>query len=79
MSRKEYLSKKYEYFSDKKLFITTKAHCPVLIMPVMKATFQFENCNHIWHIKRNETELKIVSKGFRKLRINTNKMEVKTL
>ena len=79
MSRKAHPSKKYGYFSDKKLFITTKAHSPVLIMPITKTPFKFENCNHIWHIKRRETESEIVEKGCRKLNINPEKMEVKTL
>jgi len=78
MSRKTHPSKKYGYFSDKKLFITTKAHCPVLIMPITKTLFQFKKCNHIWHIKRRETESGIVTKGCQKLKITPEKIEVKT-
>jgi hypothetical protein len=79
MSRKIHASKKHGYFSDKKLFITTKAHCPVLIMPISDAPFNFKNCDHIWHIKRSETELEIITEGCRKLQINPEKMETKSL
>lgn len=79
MSRKEHANKKHGYFSDKKLFITTKAHCPVLIMPISNTAFNFKKCSHIWHIKRRETELEIVAKGCEKLKINPEKIEVKSL
>lgn len=79
MSRKIHPTKKHEYFSDKKLFITTKAHCPVLIMPITETPFKLQNCEHIWHIKRSDTEPVIVAKGMKKLGINPERMEVKTL
>jgi hypothetical protein len=79
MSRKEHHSKSKGDFSDKKLFITTMARCPVLIMPSTDTPFNFENCEHIWHIKRRETETEIVQKGVKKMGINPTKMEVKSL
>jgi len=79
MSRKKHYTKKYGYFSDKKLYIITKAHCPVLIMPFTDVSFNFNKCKHIWHIKLKETELEIVAKGCRKLKINPKKIEVKSL
>ena len=48
-------------------------------MPITKTPFRFEDCNHIWHIQRRETEPEIVEKGCRKLKIDAEKMEVKTL
>jgi len=79
MSRKAHQSKKHGYFSGKKLFITTNARCPVLIMPITDALFKFKSCNHIWHIKRRETESKIVEKGIKKLKIDPEKMQTKSL
>jgi nucleotide-binding universal stress UspA family protein len=66
-------------FTDKKLFITTMARCPVLIMPITDTPFNFENCEHIWHIKQKETETEVVLGGTTKLGINPAKMEVKSL
>ena len=48
-------------------------------MPITNTPFQFENCNHIWHIQRRETESEIVKEGCEKLEINPEKMEVKSL
>lgn len=79
MSRKAHPTKKQGYFSDKKLFITTMARCPVLIMPFTDTSFDFKNCEHIWHIKRQETETKIVRKSIKKIGINPTKLEVKSL
>jgi hypothetical protein len=79
MSRKEHLSKQKGYFSNKKLFITTMARCPVLIMPFTSTPFNFENCEHVWHIKRRETETEVVRKGIKKIGINPAKVEVKSL
>ena len=69
MSRKEHPSKKYGYFSDKKLFITTKAHCPVLIMPITKTPLSI----------KITVDLKGIENGCKNLKINPKKMEVKTL
>jgi hypothetical protein len=79
MSRKVHPTKGYEYFSDKKLFITTKAHCPVLIMPITDTPFHLPSSEHIWHVKRRDTEPVVVAKGMEKLGINPERMEVKTL
>lgn len=78
MSRKAHATQSGGYFSEKKLFIIAKAKCPVLIMPTTDATFQFEGCEHIWHIKRKETEPEIVAKGIRRLGIDAKRMEEKT-
>lgn len=78
MSRKEHESKEHGYFSDKKLFITTNAKCPVLIMPFTDTPFKFTNCNHIWHIKRKATESEIVERGMKNLEIDPEKMQVKS-
>ena len=79
LSRKEHPSKKNGYFSEKKLYITAKAHCPALIVPISDTPFKFNQCKHIWHIKRNESETEVVKKGLAKLKIKPEKMEVKTL
>ena len=79
LSRKAHPSKKNGYFTNKKLFIATHAHCPVLIMPFTKTNFKLEDCNHVWHIQRKKSESKVVSKGMTKLRIKPEKMEVKSL
>ena len=79
MSRKRHPTKSKGQFSDKKLFITTMARCPVLIMPSTDTLFHFEQCEHIWHIKRRKTEKRIVENGIKKLNIDAAKMEVKTL
>ncbi len=79
MSRKEHHSKEKGHFSDKKLFITTISRCPVLIMPFTSTPFNFENCEHVWHIKQRETETQVVLKGIKKMGINPAKMEVKSL
>jgi hypothetical protein len=79
MSRKAHPKKDKGYFGEKKLFITTMAHCPVLIMPFTKKPFSFETCEHIWHIQRKETERAIVKKGIKNLKIDPATMEVKSL
>ena len=79
MSRKKHPSKKYGYFSAKKLFITTKAHCPVLIMPNSNTPFNFKNCKHIWHIIQGENESSIVDQSCQNLKINPEILESKTL
>ena len=79
MSRIAHPTKKQGYFSDKKLFIATKAHCPVLLMPIIEEPFEFSKCEHIWHIKRRETEPVLVAKSMSKLNIYPERMEVKTL
>ena len=79
LSRKIHAVKKYEYFSDKKLFLITKARCPVLILPITDTPFRLQNCEHVWHIKRKDTEPVVVAKGMEKLGIDPERMEVKTL
>ncbi|MEO1258566.1 MAG: universal stress protein [Bacteroidota bacterium] len=79
LSRKIHPVKKYEYFSSKKLFIITKARCPVLILPITDAPFRLQNCEHVWHIKRRDTEPVVVAKGMEKLGVDPERMEVKTL
>lgn len=79
LTRKSHASKKQGYVSEKKLFITTKAKCPVLIMPFMEKPFKFENCSHIWHIKRNASESKFVEKWNKFLSINQAFVEEKSL
>lgn len=78
MSRRGHSTKENGYFSEKKLFITTKAHCPVLIMPITQTDFQFKNCSHIWHIKRKKKETEIVATGMKNLEINPNVLETKS-
>ena len=78
MSRKTHPSRKNGYFSDKKLFIITMTHCPVLIMPETESLFKFENCEHIWHIKQKESETKVVMEGIQRLGANPSKMETKS-
>jgi len=79
MSRKKHPSKKNGYFSDKKLFITTKAHCPVLIMPITSTSFSLKDSQRIWHIKRRATESEVVALGLKKLSIKPESLEVKSL
>lgn len=79
MSRKAHPIKEKGHFSDRKLYITTMARCPVLIMPFTETSFCFKNCEHIWHVKRKETETEIVKKGVERLNIDPAKMEVKLL
>lgn len=79
MSRKKHPSKKNGYFSDRKLFITTKSRSPVLIMPSTNTPFSLEESQRIWHIKRRETESAIVSKGLSQLSIKPECLEVKSL
>ncbi len=79
MSRKAHLSKKQGHFSDKKLFITTMSHCPVLIMPFTSTPFMFENCEHIWHIAQRETETEVVQEGIKRMGLTPAKMKKKSL
>ncbi len=79
MSRKAHPSKKHGHFSEKKLSVTTRARCPVLIMPDTDMPFNFTDCEHVWHIERRASESPVVEKYSKKLDINPAKAEVKTL
>jgi hypothetical protein len=79
MTRKSHATKKQGYLSEKKLYITTKARCPVLIMPFMDKPFKFDTCSHVWHIKRKDSESKVVEKWNKSLSINQEVVEEKSL
>lgn len=79
MSRKAHPDKGKNYFSEKQLFLIARALCPVLIMPVTGRPFQFEHCEHIWHIERRANEGEIVAKGMAGLGIAAGRIETKSL
>lgn len=79
MSRKAHPKRKSGYFSEKQLFIIARATCPVLILPVNETPFQFNTCQHIWHIQRRDNEGEIVAKGISRLGIQVGRMETKSI
>lgn len=73
------MQKSNSYFSDKLFYISSKSGCPVLITSTSQKDFSFHKISNIWHIKRKETESKIVQDELVNFGIDSNIVVTKSL
>jgi len=64
--------------SDKIIYITSKARCPVLITSSERTDFSFQKATNVWHIQRNESERQVLESELRKIDINPGSVVTKS-